>query len=177
MVGLSTMSYLMHKSMLPSRNFLLVQPGFETKLLADANNSFAAKSKYESFNILKNLGLVGTIKDLNDPFLKFDFLTTLNGEAHFNIVGLGGRSGDVLLKMNDFWCRKKNVSFCIMPFTFEGSKRTNKAKLQLSFVKKMMGECIPLHNQELFKGIGKKSTFEDAFQIFHNIIESRILKE
>ena len=172
-VGISTMYYMTKNSNLPTSSVLFVRSDLETKILEKAKKSVPSKEKLNALTMLKATTRVNLFEhdDVTENLDAPKFQTS----RHYNIVGLGGQSGDFFLKLvatqNEY--DQQITTFCIMPFNFEGSARTKKAQYQLEQVQ---GETIVLKNQELLKEASKTSTFDESFEIFHKLIEERISK-
>ena len=168
-VGLSTMAFINENSGLPSGSKLFVKPDFEETQKEGSVNSASAQKKYTSLMSLQKLGIVKSFEN------SFELPSKVS--ALFTISGLGGNSGDFLAKMSFLETKRlrKVISFCIMPFAFEGAKRGNKAESQLGYIQSKQVECIVLRNQDLLKTKDNSARFEDAFKFFHKHIEEEIL--
>ena len=168
-VGLSTMTYINENSGLPYGSKLLVKPDFERTQKGKSNKSAPAFKIYNSLLSLQKLGIVKSFEN------SFELPSEVS--ALFTIVGLGGTSGDFLTKMSFLETKRlrKVISFCIMPFAFEGAKRGNKAESQLGYIQSKQVESIVLRNQDLLKNKDNSARFEDAFKVFHKRIEDEIL--
>jgi hypothetical protein len=177
-VGLSTMYFLSKNTQLPSSSFLFVKSNFEGNLEEEATKSISSRKKYDSLLAMKKLGilrafddvpLVGNNNDNNAP-------SSSEHQELFSIAGLGGESGDFFLKIAESINTKSgpSLSFCIMPFTFEGTKRTEIAKYQLEKIREISEETIVLKNQDLLKNTDQNKTFDEAFEEFHKLIKGKI---
>ena len=168
-VGLSTMAFINENSGLPSGSTLFVKPHFKETQKKGSVNSMSAQRKYTSLMSLQKLGIVKSFEN------SFELPSEVS--ALFTIVGLGGSSGDFFTKMPFLGGERlsKVISFCIMPFAFEGANRGNKAESQLGYIQSKRVECIVLRNQDLLKNKDNSARFEDAFKVFHKHIEEEIL--
>ena len=175
-VGLSTMYSISMNTSLPSSSALFISLNFEEKLKDKSKRSLPAQKKYEELMYLKDqMSIIAFDDSLIPEQTKYQSVSSIFQKKRlYNIVGLGGLSGDFFVKfmMNQKEKNRKQKTFCIMPFNFEGSKRANKAKEQL---KKITGEILVLKNQDLLSENNDLSTFDEAFATFHHTIEKDIL--
>ena len=93
-VGLSTMTYIHENSGLPYGSKLLIKPDFERTQKGKSNNSASA---FKTYNSLLSLQKLGIVKSFENSFELPSEVSVL-----FNIVGLGGSSGEFFAKMS-FW--------------------------------------------------------------------------
>ena len=102
-VGLSTMSFISNNIQLPPSSFLFVEPYFEKNLKEEATKSISSKKKYDTLLAVKDLGILRTFDDA--PLVGNDDgnITPFSSKHQelYNIVGLGGDSGDFFLKIAD----------------------------------------------------------------------------
>ncbi len=179
-VGLSTLAFINQKFDISSKSLLFVKSDFEKKINEGLRKNVDGERDFELFHLFKDKRIVILFENLSEiNAYKYKYLSKKNvTKRQFNIVGLGGASGDFFLNIlgmkPNYNC--ETTSFCIMPFKFEGTSRMNKAKFQLEQIRQMKGECVVFKNEDLLKFKNKKNTFEDAFKIFHNQIEKEILK-
>tara|TARA_A100001011_G_C14248565_1_gene816782 strand:+ start:666 stop:1244 length:579 start_codon:yes stop_codon:yes gene_type:complete len=177
-VGLSTMFFLNETSILPPTSLLFVRSNFEKKLEGKAIESLSSRKKLDAFKILSNSGLVKiiecTVETINEAGKTL--LKIFENQKMYNIVGLGGESGDFFVKLLEVQVKKEQeiTSFCILPFKFEGTKRINYAQYQLETIMKMQGKTIVLKNDDLLKKENKNLSFEEAFANYHKIIRDGI---
>jgi len=170
-VGLSTMYFLSQNSSLPASSVLFVKSDLETKLTEKAKKSVPSQEKLDALKRLKEITQVNVFEHEGVP--SDSVSPKSQTQRHYNIVGLGGQSGDFFLKLVATQNKQDQqiTTFCIMPFSFEGNARTKKAQYQLE---QIQGETIVLKNQELLKGASKTATFDESFEIFQKLIEERI---
>jgi len=177
-VGLSTMFFLNETSTLPPTSLLFVKADFEKKLESKAIESLSSRKKLDAFKILSNSG---SLKLIEDTFESIDeasktLLTIFENQKIYNIVGLGGESGDFFIQLLRVQAKKEQeiTSFCILPFKFEGTKKINYARYQLETIRKTQGKTIVLKNDDLLKKENKTLSFEEAFKKYHKIIRDSI---
>ena len=177
-VGLSTMFFLNEASTLPPTSLLFVRADFEKKLDSKARESLSSRKKLDAFKILSNSGLVKIIEDTVETINEAGktLLTIFENQKIYNIVGLGGESGDFFIKLLKVQEKKQQeiMSFCILPFKFEGTKKINYAQYQLETIMKMQAKTIVLKNDDLLKKENKNLSFEEAFANYHKIIRHGI---
>ena len=173
--GLSTMFFLNETSTLPPTSLLFVKSDFEKKLERKAMESLSSRKKLDTFKILSNSGLVKLIEDTFSEAGK-TLLTDFKYQKMYNIVGLGGESGDFFIQLLRVQAKKEQeiTSFCILPFKFEGTKKINYARYQLETIRKTQGKTIVLKNDDLLKKENKTLSFEEAFKKYHKIIRDSI---
>ncbi len=85
------------------------------------------------------------------------------------LAGLGGIiSGKLSAKVAELAVKSatKVVCFAALPFNFEGIKKRKIADDNLALLKEIGVETIEMDNQELFKHINNKTTFDEAFKIY-----------
>ena len=170
-VGISTMYFLSQNSSLPASSVLFVKSDLETNLKEKAKKSVPSQEKLDALTMLKEITQVNLFEHDDVPT---EAVSTMSqNQRHYNIVGLGGKSGDFLLKLVAMQKKQQQqiTTFCIMPFNFEGSARSKKAQYQLE---KIEGETIVLKNQDLLKETSNTATFEESFKIYHKLIEESI---
>ncbi len=176
--GLSTMFFLNETSTLPPTSLLFVKSDFEKKLERKAIESLSSRKKLDTFKILSNSGLVKLIEDTFETIDEAGktLLTIFENQKIYNIVGLGGESGDFFIKLLKVQAKKEQeiTSFCILPFKFEGTKKINYARYQLETIRKTRGKTIMLKNDDLLKTENKNLSFEEVFVNYHKIIRDGI---
>ena len=143
-----------------------------------AIESLSSRKKLDAFKILSNSGLVKIIEDTFQTINEASktLLTIFESQKIYNIVGLGGESGDFFIKLLKIQEKKQQeiTSFCILPFKFEGTKKNNYARYQLETISKIKGTTIMLKNDSLIKKEHKTHTFEEAFIHYHEFINKTI---
>jgi hypothetical protein len=170
-VGISTMYYMNQNSSLPASSVLFVKSDLETKLTEKAKKSLPSQEKLDALTRLKEITQVNVFEHEGVPSEPVS--PKSQTQRHYNIVGLGGQSGDFFLKLVESQNKQDQqvTTFCIMPFNFEGTARTKKAQYQLE---QMQGETIVLKNQDLLKEASKTATFDESFEVYHRLIEQRV---
>jgi hypothetical protein len=177
--GLSTMFFLNQKKRLSTNSLLFIKPELESKINKGSRTSIINQKKFDALLKLKEKGIAYQFREAinRHDALTERHLPVLPSEKIFTIVGLGGESGEFLLKIVAFQFFKKiNVThFCHLPFAFEGTKKANKANYQLEKLNTSTSKCIKLENQSLLKETTK--TFDDAFSAYHSLIEKLIFSK
>ncbi len=177
-VGISTFDYIYQNKKLPLGSTLFVKKDLETDLEIKSKDSISSLKKLHSFTKLKTIGLVEEYKEDSkaDSLNEIISLLDIDKKAVSCIVGLGGESGDFFLKLVESINSRleSSISYCIMPFTFEGKKRNSKAEFQLEKIKEITKDTVILHNQDLLKNSDKNRSFDEAFLDYHKLIEDRL---
>ncbi len=179
-VGLATISYLDQNNCLPNRSAIFVKKGLEQDLQSKSESSFDSLRKLHSLNKMKTKGLINEYEK-NYKSRSFDEMASISNidqKKILFILGLGSSSGNFFLHLANFLSEKTvpSMAFCVMPFHFEGRKRTEAAKYQLDTIKGLLDETIPLNNQDLLKNASQDQTFDKAFIEYHELIKGTVLR-
>ena len=96
-VGISTLYYMNQNSSLPASSVLFVKSDLETKLTEKAKKSAPSKEKLDALTMLKATTKVNVFEHYDLPSESISSISQT--QRHYNIVGLGGQSGDFFLKL------------------------------------------------------------------------------
>ena len=91
--------------------------------------------------------------------------STIIGSFRCNLVNVRGRLSAKVAKLAAKSATKV-VCFAALPFNFEGIKKRKIADDNLALLKEIGVETTEMDNQELFKHINNKTTFNEAFEIY-----------